>query len=421
MAKQYNTHIYFLTTANLATNPRLLKELDYYAQNNKLTVLLCKLGNWSDKYDAQLRIDRPDIHFIELDITRTHFFTWLFWAILEKCSQFIYPLFSRSIQINSLANSRRAFMLLNSAKKLPKPHLIIAHNLGALYPAYALAKRWKIPFTFDIEDYHPGESITNDASNEKKRREFLFKKLLPQAKALTSASTLIGEHTLALIGGHPKHQVIINSFPQIEFQRPEETGSDNTLRLVWFSQTISFGRGIEQLFEALTYLETEKHQIIKVTLIGYLDPLFDKEIIQRYKTTFCNDKKIDINLIPPLSQTALNMELTNHDIGLALEFNSSDLNRQLCLTNKIIAYAQAGLYVLATDTLAQTQFIQDRSDLGLLCKQTPLEMSNAISLLSKNITSIKSKQLIRFEYAEKHLSWDIESKKLQIIESLINV
>ena len=45
--------------------------------------------------------------------------------------------------------------------------------------------------------------------------------ILPKAACLTTASPLIGEYTLNLIKDYQHHQVIINSFPQKEFLKPE--------------------------------------------------------------------------------------------------------------------------------------------------------------------------------------------------------
>jgi hypothetical protein len=116
----------------------------------------------------------------------------------ETCAK-VYLLFKTNLFLNALANSRRSLQIVYAFKKTDKPDLIVAHNLGALYPAYVLSKKWQIPFNFDVEDYHPGEFIRHDAKNEKARREFLMKRLLPKASAITCASPLIGEQVALLL------------------------------------------------------------------------------------------------------------------------------------------------------------------------------------------------------------------------------
>lgn len=553
-------HLLFLTTNNLATNPRLYKEIRLAIElNHSCSVVQFKLGNWSDDKSDELKevvrgesgvvrgertvgsrertvVSQEDkvvrgesqlvrselrgvnaknreLKFIEIDATSKRKFSWLKWGLLEKLVRWVYPLFRNNLYINALASSRRALQILEAITKTDKPDLIIAHNLGALYPAYQLSQKWNIPFIFDIEDYHPGEFIHHDAKNEKRRRKFLMKSLLPKASAITSASPLIGQYTLKLIGGHSNHTVILNSFPLSEFRPPHSpltshissltshnspltshalqltshiplrcdspcalrnsaslgltthdsrlTTSPPLLKLVWFSQKISFGRGLEQLFEALKLLlsvsqypdqseETEKSKqkiansedseltthysqlkyhnlysnirnsaLLQLTLIGDLDPEFEKTVLNRYYSPLSTHYSLLISnfsllLIPPLSQPALHAELANYDIGLALEFDSSDLNRQLCLTNKIIAYAQAGLYILATDTPAQKAFMEEQPFRGLVCGQTPEAMAEALSKIMENKQQIKQKAMARFDKGNE-LAWEKEREKLSAI------
>ena len=115
-----------------------------------------------------------------------------------------------------------------------------------------------------------------------------------------------------------------------------------------------------------------------------------------------------------MTQSALHAELANHDVGLALEFSDTDLNRQLCLTNKILAYAQAGLYILATNTPAQSAFMEQDATRGLVCGQTPREMAEAILKMMEQIEVIKSGAMQRFEKGKK-LAWEKEREKLQAI------
>jgi len=493
-------HLLFLTTNNLATNPRLVKELTT-AVSMRLcaTVVQYKLGNWSDNKSEQLKevvsgektvvsdelrganAKKREVEFIEIDATSKRKISWLKWGILEKLAQRVYPLFKNNLFINALASSRRSLQLVNVLKKTEKPDLIVAHNLGALYPAYLLSKKWRIPFIFDVEDYHPGEFIRHDAQNEKARREFLMKTLLPKATAISSASPLIGEYTLNLIGSHPNHTVILNSFPQSEFTPPHFSlnthhsklithhsplkTQNSSLNLVWFSQKISFGRGLEQLFEALKLLhsanphhhqneETEdnrqkiansvnskintQHSLLtthnsqlltpnlNLTLIGDLDPEFNQQIIEPFLAqletlkqvvlhpSFSLRSSVSLKIMSPMTQSDLHAELANHDVGLALEFSDTDLNRQLCLTNKILAYAQAGLYILATDTPAQSAFMAQQPQQGVVCGQTPEAIAAALSKIIESSQEIKQQTLERFGKG-KELAWEKEREKLKAI------
>lgn len=417
--------ILFLTTANLATNPRLVKELDLALHSGYYTKLIMfRLGNWSDDKTFLLLKDLEnryphfdtlqDVTF--LNATNENKFNWLLWGATEKLSRKLYPLFKNVRLINAAANSRRAIQMLQKAKRIEQNiDLICAHNLGALYPAYHLSKKWKRPFTFDIEDYHPGENISFDAKNEKQRRKNLMKWLLPKANALSFASPLIQEYTLNLIGGHKNHQVILNGFPQEEFTKPgneipQNSAETKTLKLVWFSQKIGAGRGLEQMLEALSQLELKLDQCIELTLIGGIDGRFKREVIDPFlKKT--KSKKIKLKLSGPLSQKELHKNLAQFDIGLAIEFDSTDINRQLCITNKILAYAQAGLFLMATNTKAQKDFISAHPNLGILCEQSPEELTKVLDRLFHILPEIKKGALKRYNESTV-LSWEEEAEKV---------
>ncbi len=411
-------HILFLTTNNLATNPRLKKELNLaLGSGYRATVLTFNLGNWSNLSSKKIGIELRDrykvaFELIELDATSETRVNWLFWGLSEKWARKIYPIFTDNVFINALANSRRSIQLLSKVRKLSiQPDLILAHNMGALYPAYCLGKTFKVPFIFDVEDYHPGEMPSSDKDNERKRREFLLRKLLPIAKAITSASPLIGQYTLDLVGGHHNHSVILNSFPESEFNSPitHQSKGVEALKLIWFGQKIGPGRGLEELFQALIEISHVDTGSFLLTLIGEWDAKFKTNEFLSFQEAVV-DTSISVEVLQPLSQVGLHVHLSHYDIGLALE-PGKDLNNTLALSNKIMTYNQAGLYVLATNTKAQSQFIQECPDRGMLCGQSASEIRLALEILLSNKKAIFKGKETRFKSGRK-LGWEREAIKL---------
>ena len=111
---------------------------------------------------------------------------------------------------------------------------------------------------------------------------------------------------------------------------------EGPLRLVWFSQNISAGRGLEYILPPLKkFVGT-----IELHLFGNLDGAFYEAHLKPMKNVFIHE---------PLPQKKLHNNLSNYDVGLALEI-ATDRNRDICLTNKLLAYFQAGLFVFASDT-----------------------------------------------------------------------
>ena len=110
----------------------------------------------------------------------------------------------------------------------------------------------------------------------------------------------------------------------------------------------------------------------------------------------------------------------NYDVGLAMELSTADENRNLCLTNKIFAYLQSGLYILATDTQAQKRFMDEHARHGVVCGQSVEALSSAMAELVKDKTRIRSGKDERYKLAD-DVCWENECGKLsELIERWTN-
>jgi hypothetical protein len=325
---------------------------------------------------------------------RKPFLPWLKVTLYQVFCRVLFNFNKHSLKINAFASDKSSIKLVHSLKKLEHTDfdLIMAHSYGAMYPAYFFSKKHKIPFIFDIEDYHPGESINKDAINERSRREFLMRSILPKSKALTYASELIGAHSLELIKTYPKHILLLNSFSADDFKTPIRKNKDK-IQCVWFSQHIGPNRGLEQIFESAKYLtHMEFH------LIGNRN--------QDYLSTIVLSDNIILHDI--MEQSKLHAFLASMDIGLALE-PGRDLNNSIALSNKIITYAQAGLFILATDTLGQSQFLNALDyEAGHVMNA---DLVIALQQLDQKLLSVEAK-MARWKKA-KCLSWEHEQLKLK--------
>ena len=67
--------------------------------------------------------------------------------------------------------------------------------------SYFFAKQNFKTFSFDVEDFHPGEVIHIQPEWEKKRRYRIMRTILPSAKFITAASPLIARETESLLNG----------------------------------------------------------------------------------------------------------------------------------------------------------------------------------------------------------------------------
>ncbi|MDF1547216.1 MAG: hypothetical protein P1P88_05310 [Bacteroidales bacterium] len=494
--------ILFITTTNLSTNPRILKELRLALERGyECTFIGFKLGNWSDKTEQEhlnlfngLKVNYLSsgtlagtsatlsvrhgwlsvVRYRWLSVVEARYLTTLVW----KLSIIFNKIFKKNIKIAAYAHNKRSFQIERILKKQKdKYDLIIAHNLGALYPTFKFAKKHHIPFAFDIEDYHPGEKCS---PAERYRREILMQELLPKAAYISYASPLIGEHTLKLLTSAkpessrldgikymatgtkcisrsvcgtdmlkveviaediklPQSILINNSFSQDEFQLIEI--ADKKVQFVWFSQNITWGRGLELIVPALLKYKEKVH----LSLIGNKRIDFYNQFLAHFDEF--------ITYIEPLPQDKLHLRLSEYDIGLAIEVSNVDLNKDIALSNKIFANAQSGLFILATDTLAQKQFIEEqnedfgsalspdfgsfrlrstttaqspdfgtalskgfdsaqtRIEIGMLSAQSIEAMEKAVSRIIDEVEIIRANKRVRFEYANR-LAWEHESQRL---------
>lgn len=283
---------------------------------------------------------------------------------------------------------------MQAFKKNPGNYqLLLAHNPGSFYPALQFAAKHNIPLGIDLEDYHPGESKQESINNFFKQ---LNRAILPKATFITAASPDILEYSEKDLGVAIKNKrVVLNYFPSTEFELPVANNSAG-LSLVWFSQNISFGRGLEQLIPVI-----KNNPSIALHLFGHCNAHF--------KNQWLNDAE-NIHVHHPLPQEDLHRRLSQFDVGLAIE-PGKDVNNELALSNKMLAYFQSGTFILASNTPAQSRFLNLFPKHGLVSGlQTP-ELKQAMETLIQQKESIRALAKQRFDKARLH-NWETESQSL---------
>lgn len=388
----------FITSTNLATNPRLVKELSLCkVNNNECTVIYFRLNNWSDKLSLELEEIYPHFNFIKLDASRSSYISWLLFSLIEKGLKMM-PITFLPIHLLAISISKRTLSLLNVISRIDdKYDWVIAHNPAAFYPAFQFAKRKGSKLGIDIEDYHPGE--TNSAK-ESNRILKIMQYILPKADYCSFAAPLIKVEVEKNVLNDGKPWVtIINGFSSSEFINPITLKNDK-LKLVWFSQNITPGRGLEKLIPIVNELAEN----IELHLIGDLTTTNRDTLIP-------NEKGIVIH--SPVSQLQLHKMLAQFDVGLAFD-PAINKNRELAITNKIIAYAQAGLYIVCVSTPGQQQFLNSSELKYNIVKYDGAQIRECIIELVKLKISNEIYNELQFKKGNIY-SWEILSKPLELI------
>ena len=397
--------IIFLTSTNLASNPRCRKEVELACeQGYEVVVYAFEMQNWTNDKEIRIRESLNGVQYYSIQAGRKPVWPWLLSVIAGKVAKILYRAGIRTAWVNGVGVDKKTFLLIRAIRQTkPFGNLVIAHNPGALYPAWRYAQSSGIPYAVDIEDYYPGEGDDPVIQN---MNTGLLKKILPAARYITYASECFIKKINELSPGMENRQqdIINNVFCATDFPVPV---NDNTekLQLVWFSQNIDRGRGLEQVLEVFDAF-SEK---INLVLIGNPKSPFVEEYLQQ---------RTYVKIIESLPQEELHKTISRYDIGLAIE-PGRDLNNRLALSNKIWTYFQSGLYILASNTESQAAFINRFGDHGKITTLQKEPLSETMSYLVNNREKIRSDKKLRRENAQQY-SWEHESQKLLRIWKMLS-
>jgi len=405
-----NKKVCLITPGHIATDPRLVKEAIALSKNGYdvhiifsqyMQYLLVEdfkiLNKQSWTYDC---INWSNQNLLSKTIR-------LFSGVIQKLA-IKFPSFSLSYEI---ILNRHFYWQYKRATKC-KADIYIAHNLGALSVAYKVAKKYNKVVGFDAEDFHRNET-TDDFNN----RDFIIKstiedKYLPYVNYISAASPLIAKEYERLY--KIKVTSILNVFPNTFLKNEVKGNKTKTLNLFWFSQTIGRGRGLEMVISSLGIV---KDLDISIHLLGelsegerkYLNELFFESGFPIAKV--CYYPSIPSDEVIPFA--------SNFDIGLATEI-SVPYNRNICLTNKLFTYIQAGNAVVYSDTLAQKGFMNQYHEIGLMYSNDKIHsLSNLISFYYFNREILEIHKKNAQQLGQKKLNWEIEQLNfMDLIKSI---
>jgi hypothetical protein len=222
-----------------------------------------------------------------------------------------------------------------------RPDAVICHLESGL----SLAKTFKcarLSVAVDFEDWHS----ENDFALSPGRRRLLRaveQEAAVSADWVTTTSAAMAEE-LSEAYGIAMPDVVYNSMPALP--PCDATSNSPSYRLIWLSQTISLGRGLEELMVALEGVP----QPWSLELRGRPTTSF----LDWVRNRCSNHVAARIVLGGSVAPDCLDAAVSGADIGLALELPSSR-NKDLTASNKIFHYMQNGLVVVATSTRGQSE------------------------------------------------------------------
>lgn len=388
-------NILFITTLNLASNPRVVKEIKLALLNSYSVEVICfEFENWSKGLNEKLKIQFENVKIITIPAGRNPFFSWITSVIVESVFRFFGKYISLPIPLLSQAVSRRSNLILKALKQVSQPDRVVGHNPGALWPTIFASEKFQCPAGFDVEDYHPGEG---DNLHLKRLTRQLMMKVLPKMDYVSFASPLIMQAVKKDMNRAILNSVtLLNYFPAKEFKKPVILNS-GPVKLVWFSQNINAGRGLESI---LPYLQQEFNKI-ELHLIGNLNSDFYETSLKLIPNIIIHDS---------MSQKSLHQKLGDFDIGLALD-SVEDVNYNLTITNKMLAYLQSGLFVIVSNTKAQEIYLNDLHNHGVCFDYKVNDLGKVLNKVIAEIDIIRGKREIRYMDFN-YRNWENESVRL---------
>lgn len=406
--------ILFVTNVNLASNPRCLKEVRVaITAGYDVTVLKFIIDNWSAEYEAIIEKELTTVKWIQIPVGRKPFVPWLQSAIASQIAKAELNIAATNPKLISYFLDKRSFLINKKLQSLPdKFDLVIAHNPGAFWPAYHYAKKKNIPLGIDIEDYHPGEYKDEKQSGYMRS---MMDKVVSEASYITAASPLILQYSVKGIEDLKAKQQLVNNVFSLNLQpafRELPVQNGEPLKLFWFSQFLGMDRGLQDIMGALNLINEFP---VQLTLMGNCTEEQKHEL-----QAMVNNTKHSIVFKPARPEKELIAEAANHHIGLALE-NGANLNRDLCLTNKLFTYMLAGNAIVASNTRAQQQFMNDNKQVGELYESGNVNMlAAALKKLYNNETLLTTRKA-SYALAQEKYNWEKEQNTfLQLVKNTID-
>ncbi|WP_165825447.1 glycosyltransferase [Pedobacter yonginense] len=400
------TKIVLITSGQPATNPRLVKEADALTEAGyEVVVLYQYYSHWATELDkVLLKTKRWKAIKVGGDPNQDKI-AYFKSKIAHKISKALSAQLGFRWGLPLSAIGRATPSLIAEAKNI-KADLYIAHNLAALPAAVIAAKKHHAKCGFDAEDFHRNEVADGQDRFDVKLKTEIENRFLNKLDYLTTSSDQIG---LAYQSIYPKLNpiTILNVFPTTQYT-PNKIG--NGLKLFWFSQTVGAGRGLEDVIKALAQL---KDLDIELHLLGNADEQSQSSIKVTGEKLGLHDRKIIFH--SPIPPDDIVRFASAFDIGLATEIGIPR-NRDLCLTNKLFTYLNAGLAVIATDTSAQKAFMEKYPQIGSVYPIGNLEaLINIISNYYHDRTRLEEAQFNSLSLANQTLNWENEKSKFLLI------
>ena len=396
--------ISIVTTGHISSNPRVWREADALSAAGHDVVVT---GVWFDPVEAELdqqMLKSRSWQFIPAaDLRGPSFYSkaYRLWSRLRaRCGRVLLK--HRVRNANALGY---AVSSLYRCAFRQRAQLTITHLEPALWVGLEL-KRMGFAIGVDFEDWY-SEGSTEAPLNTQSLQFYkdLERKILTCAVHVTTTTRSMAS-ALQEAYSSGDITVIYNSTPVIA--AGPSSPSDDTLRLLWFSQTLGKDRGLQDIFAALPLLRGQWSLELRAKASPNMSGWVESQVAPALRSR--------VRIEPTVPPEELSNVVACHDVGLALE-QPCCLNKQLTASNKIFQYLQSGLLVASTDTPGQREVLSEIPLAGLC--YAPGDFQALAEILNGWIGELpKIRQRKVWIYREANLRFGYQHQSARLLDSV---
>jgi glycosyltransferase involved in cell wall biosynthesis len=401
------TRVVLLSGSGLCNNPRVLKEAGALSRSGyNVSVLGAWLEEETKTCDLPL-LEQAPFRFIPVyDCTHAgvaNFAKHTIRRARRKAASVLHGI----VQLESRYQLGLFTDILFARARQLNAALFIAHSEVSLHVARRL-KRAGAHVGVDMEDWFSEDLLPQARRGRPLRllRE-LERELLLHCAYSACPSRAMSEALAAEYGCKPP-TVVYNAFPLAEQAATDSLRKDrrdtSIGSIVWYSQTIGPGRGLEDLAAALVLLDRDIEVHLRGRIMPGIEEWIRRQIPQRHQPR--------VFFHPPVPNNELLSRVAEHDIGFAGEMNYCR-NRELTVTNKLLHYLLGGLAVVASDTAGQREVAtRARGAVSLYKSGNPRELARALTALLDSPERLNSAKHAALDAAQRTFCWDMHEPAL---------
>lgn len=385
--------------SHLCHNPRVIKEATTLADAGyKVEVI----GGWFDKTlrgrDQELLRGLNFAYAPVLDLVANGGSTRFTARLKRKVGEMAYLKagVENSWQLGYFSSA------LREAVARSRADLLIAHSEPTMAAMGGTEQAPGRRLGIDMEDWFSEEG-TNETRKTRPNRllRSLEQSFLKEASHSSCPSRAMSEALASEFECKPP-VVIYNAFEWSERMKLDRQVKDRknlrSASIHWYSQTLGYARGLEDLLAALPHLNHE----VEVHLRGKPVIGFEAWLTRLVPPSF----RSRIHIHGLVTNDELLSRIAEHDIGFAGEARYCR-NKELTISNKLLQYLLAGLAVVASDTAGHQEVARQAPGAVAIYKSgDPLALANEINALLAAPEKLRATRAAALMAAEKTFCWE---------------